>query len=490
MFKPGKPGRLSQRDLARTGFRCWGALIFRGLSALIVLGLLLPGCGIADELLQASATPPPTQTPVNTAAPLPNLTILGVALQIDAQQICDPASALAQLQVRVANQGQAPSAAFFVEVNNERIQYPSGLAPQTETILSYPKPGFEANTIDIDIWVDVTGQVVESNEDDNHLVQSLPVPTPPPDCLRTPTPTVEQAEALAILEGHTASVTSLVFSPEGGLLASGSVDNTMRLWLVVQQSLLRTMLGHPFPVTTLDFSPDGALIATGSTDGLLRLWQVSNGRMLRTMEGHSGWISTLDFSPNGQFLASGSDDFTVRLWRSDDGRLVQTIDEGMAAINSLAFSADGSQLAWAEEDGSVRLRTLSGEWVYILKASSLPATALAISPDGDWIVAGYSDGALRVWDANQGTLTQILKHQTDAITSLAYSPDGRWLISGSRDATLRLWRVQESAIQETPRLIFAGHSAPVTSAAFSPRGDLAASASEDGSIRLWSIPAE
>jgi WD40 repeat protein len=75
------------------------------------------------------------------------------------------------------------------------------------------------------------------------------------------------------------------FSPDGRLLASGSVDNTLRLWQVSNQSLLRTMLGHPFPVISVKISPNNQLIATGSDDGIVRIWRISNGSLVHTLKG-------------------------------------------------------------------------------------------------------------------------------------------------------------------------------------------------------------
>jgi WD40 repeat protein len=71
-------------------------------------------------------------------------------------------------------------------------------------------------------------------------------------------------------------VTSVAFSPDGRLLASGSYDKTIKLWDVATGSLVRTLSGHTDDVYSVAFSPDGRLLASGSGDETIRLWDISD----------------------------------------------------------------------------------------------------------------------------------------------------------------------------------------------------------------------
>ena len=426
-----------------------------------------------------------TTVPTSTQPTLPDLVIK--AIQAGAENtngaICTAYADSPGISVEIKNQGDAIAGPFVVTLNLVRQSVSSGLAPGDSILLWYPGGNLTA-----EVWVDAQSQVIESDEGNNRATWNLTPPTLPAECIQTPTPVVALQEPLTTLEGHKGQVLSVAFSPDGNLVVSGSVDNTMRLWLIEEGRLFRTMQGHTFPFMAVRFSPNGVNLATGSMDGLVRVWQVSNGTLLRTLKGHAGWVTGLDFSKDGKYLVSGSDDFTVRVWRLSDYKLIQTIDEGMGSITSVAFSPDATKLAWSEIDGKVRLRSFSGVWLHILEADGLEATRVAFSPQGDRLAAGYSNGSIRIWSVEDGALLQTIRSQSQAISGLAFSPDGKWLVSGSRDNTLVLWRLDEAGGLAAPALNYIGHVGPVTDVDFSPLSNLVVSGSEDGTIRLWPVP--
>ncbi|MDE2827370.1 MAG: hypothetical protein OXL40_08695 [Bacteroidota bacterium] len=72
--------------------------------------------------------------------------------------------------------------------------------------------------------------------------------------------------------------------------------------------------GHASSVNSVVFSPDGTQLVSGSYDDTIRLWDVATGQEVRRFEGHRDWVNSVVFSPDGAQLASGSDDDTIRLW--------------------------------------------------------------------------------------------------------------------------------------------------------------------------------
>lgn len=448
-----------------------------------IFGMLLASCGPNDGTGQPSPSAPASPAPTETEPPLADLVITSIELLGDPDVLCPAPDQPYQVEVQVENRGAAAAGPFVVQLNLDQQLINKRLEPGASDAVLFP---YSAQ--DHHVFVDATSLVIERDENNNQVYQRLLLPTPRPECASTPTPVVSTQEALAVLKGHTAGVWDVAFSPDGKTIASGSVDNTLRLWNVSQARLLRTMQGHPFPVLRVVYAYNGATLLTGSTDGLLRGWDVASGRLTRTYEGHTGWITGLDVARDGRWYASSAEDSTVRLWRPSNRTSEEIIDEGMTGVRSVVFAPDASAIAWGEGDGTVRVRTLSGIWRGALKMGSQPCRSLQFSPDGELLASGMEDGLIRIWRMDDGTLLQTLYGHTGAINGLAFSLEGGWLVSASQDGTLRLWRFENGSFLALPARVLVGHEGGVTSVDISPKEPLIVSGSEDATLRLWELP--
>ncbi|CZR52554.1 related to WD40-repeat protein (notchless protein) [Phialocephala subalpina] len=293
------------------------------------------------------------------------------------------------------------------------------------------------------------------------------------------------------LEGHSSSVTSVAFSPNGKQVVSSSGDNTIRLWDAATGAALQTLEGHSSWISSVAFSPNGKQVVSGSRDSTIRLWDTATGAALQTLEGHSSSISSVAFSPNGKQVVSGSWDNTIRLWDTATGAALQTLEGHSSWISSVAFSPNGKQVVSGSRDNTIRLwdaatraalQTLEGhsDWISLV----------AFSPDGKQVVSGSWDNTIRLWDTATGAALQVLKGHSSSITLIAFSPDGKQVVSSSYDNTIRLWDTATGAALQT----LEGHSSSISSVVFSPNGKLQTLSAlynwviEDGVKIIWLPP--
>jgi hypothetical protein len=131
-------------------------------------------------------------------------------------------------------------------------------------------------------------------------------------------------------------VETVSFSPDGGRIASGSIDKTVRVWDAASGRELACLRGHEDCVLSVSFSPDGRRIASGSNDKTVRVWDAASGRKLVCLRGHERQVTSVCFSPDGGRIASGSYDNTVRVWDTASGECLEVIEAWKADVTAIA----------------------------------------------------------------------------------------------------------------------------------------------------------
>lgn len=321
-----------------------------------------------------------------------------------------------------------------------------------------------------------------------------------------------QKAELVVQTGHNNNIVTIAFSPDGKILATGSMDETVKLWDAATGRELRTFPGHAGGARSVAFSADGKILVSGGYDETIELWDVMTGEVKKIPHGHDlgrGVSSIAVWPTDGKIQASGSSNGTIRLLASGGpDRTIRLLDMATGVVKIfdipydpdadaeanahfgdvtlLAFSPDVKTLA-AGHDEKVSVWDLNTKKVKTFKNSTGSRVMSAVySSDGATLAAADDDHNVRLWNTKTWNET-VLSADTDrAIDSMAHSPDGNIIASGNMDGTIGLWSVPERRFLKP----LPGHSGKrVTAVAFSPDSKILASGGEDGGIKLWDMTA-
>ena len=304
-----------------------------------------------------------------------------------------------------------------------------------------------------------------------------------------------------VISAHTSDVWTVKFSPDGTLLASGSVDSTVKVH--DKNGALIYTLKHPIGVTALTFSPNGTLLATCAYDAKIRLWTLPEGKLIKELSGHEGTAWSLDFSLDGKTLASSGEDKTIKVWDVESGKLVQTLTGHSLNIWDVKFSPDGSKIASGSYDKTIKIwDSKSGKLLNTLTGHSEAIVSLAFSSDNKMLVSTSDDKTIKLWDTTTWKLIRTMEVPEHAQAS-DFSPDGKRLLTGGRDkpalgeflqnffgdsefnkgVTMRLWDVQTGKLLQT----FSEQANDVNDVTYSSDGNWIASGSSDKTVALWKL---
>ena len=292
------------------------------------------------------------------------------------------------------------------------------------------------------------------------------------------------------LKGHTGFCTSLEFSSDGRLLASGSHDGTAILWSTESWKATQT-LRNPDPgwiysqagaeVQDVAFSPDGKTLALASRQGTVQFWEAATGKLMETLKGHSSAVNALAFSPDGRTLASGGTDQTIRLWNVETRRELLQLDRGgveLDRVQTLRFAPDGRHLlagglaiafwstapvVWNDPDrGALSLRVLLNSKadfqsrIRMLSENLRLHAALEKLDSNDLRVAAALAAAQANWHASRQAWPQATQ-AFDRLVAVDRTTPGAWLRT---PGLLRLARalVEENRPRDAAALLVGGAS--------------------------------
>lgn len=302
----------------------------------------------------------------------------------------------------------------------------------------------------------------------------------------------KELPGLAIAGG---GIQDLVFSPDSKTAAIGASDQSVKIHEVETGKEVRSIAGYMGNFgqvnlyqmnrgigSTIAFSPDGKLIAMAG-GSMVRVFDASSGKEVNPTEGHQGNVTGVAIAPDSKTAATTSEDGTIRLWDLASGKELRQMsppqaEEGAAANAffgnaavaggvTLLFSPNGKQLAGSWNDGAVILWNVeNGKVLHRMKAHDYGLCSLAFAPNGKGLASGGTDGRVLWWDTNTGKQIRqfagpaVGMMEPEAMTfeivagsgamCVAISPDGRTLAAAGQsgaDYDIQMWEISSGKLR-------------------------------------------
>jgi hypothetical protein len=237
-------------------------------------------------------------------------------------------------------------------------------------------------------------------------------------------------------------VKSLAFSPNGGLLAAGKMDQAVYLFDVSEGSRKTTLekletLGQ---VETLTFTPDGRKLLAGGYKGLITIWNVSKTGQLDSagqFAGHSKGVNCIAISADGKFALSG-DDKRTHYWQVVNGRVIAVFDGLQRKVKACRISPDG-RTAWSTDGETLLTINLKTERTNANKVGKSIGQFAAISLDGKLLATGENYN-VRLFDIEENQDLGLLEEQ-EIQWSGAFTPDNTKLVTGG-SGKVNVWDIK------------------------------------------------
>lgn len=265
----------------------------------------------------------------------------------------------------------------------------------------------------------------------------------------------------------------------------------IKLWNISQNTFLESnnLEGHTDDITSIQFSPDGFLLASGSKDNNVRIWNLILRKEKFVLKKHSSWVKKVLFSYNGKMLMSCGKDGMVILWNPETGDMINKIYQDSVAVNTIAFNNTDELLAIGLNDGRIKVWDFTKNKIIAdYNIHNEPVNSIVFFNRSNTIISAGNDKTIRIYNFENNTILAKLTGHTENINSLSIKVDSASnlkLVSSSDDETIREWDLkffkQTNYIKQVGKV----YAACITPNDRHPYSKLIISGSEDKKIKFW-----
>jgi len=262
------------------------------------------------------------------------------------------------------------------------------------------------------------------------------------------------------LTGHISTVRGLAVSDTMPYLFSCGEDKTVKCWDLETNTVVRHYHGHLSGVYCCALHPTLRLLVTGGRDASVRVWDIRTQAAVHVLEGHTNSVMSVSCQAAEPQIVSGSMDSTVRLWDLVAGRTATTLTHHKKGVRSVAMHSTDYGMITASADNIKQWSFPAGTFVTNFSGQNTIVNGVAINPNTptDDIVATVGDnGSIFMWDWKTGynfqrlqTIPQPGSLDSEAsIFGVAFDKTGLRMITCEADKSVKVWRPDETATPET-----------------------------------------
>ncbi|MDH5367182.1 MAG: caspase family protein [Cyclobacteriaceae bacterium] len=292
-----------------------------------------------------------------------------------------------------------------------------------------------------------------------------------------------------IQRGHRAAILSIAYSPDGKFIATGSRDNSIKLWEVATGREIRTFLGHLSTVNALSFDPTGLYLASGSSDKNIIIWEVTTGKEKLKISGHKDRVTSVAFSPDGTQLASAGWDRNAYIWSLSSGektgefRVYPAMGSGVGS--NVLFSKDAKHLITGNDDGKIIIYNLELNIPVDTLRNISPSSCggcpsyIQLNDKGTELLSASRKGAVTLWSLKSGKIIKEFGGEDSDYNSVGTR--GNYVFVSKSD-TVKIWNIAGKLVRK-----ITVDDTEINAAKISPNGKYITVVANDRMTRTWNI---
>ncbi len=290
-------------------------------------------------------------------------------------------------------------------------------------------------------------------------------------------------QCVCTYKGHTSSVTSIAYAPDGMSFISASDDATVKEWEIGNPSPVRSYQYHGDTVYSVVFLSDNVFLS-GSRDGTVLEWCVSFIDPIRTYRSGGNWVTALSCSPDGKTILSGSIDGTITEWSRGNTDPVRIYQRHLEWVRCIVFDRTGKIFLSGANDGTVKewqlgiteaIRTYEGHCGWV--------RSIAYVPGKETFISGSTDGTVREWHIGTTFPLRTYCVQNVWVNYVACAPDGKSFLAASYDGSISEWRFGETKAMR----VFEGRDRRIKCVKYAPDGKSVFIGTFDGYVIEWNL---